>query len=128
MKKTAWKSDSCDGALLFLLLHKRIKGHPDNFSSSELQDDPLLGFDEHSTYSKTFKRNSQTIANRVKKIEAKGAGLTSEFKTFLRQVKADRLESFSTGKKTKRRSLTKTASMTTKTTCPVSHRLKTRNL
>lgn len=47
---------------------------------------------------KTFKRNSQTIANRVKKIEAKGAGSTSEFKTFLRQVKPDRLELFSTGK------------------------------
>ena len=31
-------SDSYDGAFLFLLLHKRVVGTPDDFSASELQD------------------------------------------------------------------------------------------
>lgn len=90
-KKETWKSDSHDGALLFLLLHKQIAGHPDDFSPSELQDQPF-GFDKCS--SQTLKRNSQTIANRVKKFEENGTGLTKDFKALIKQILEEKPELF----------------------------------
>ena len=78
-KKPAWKSESFDGALLFLLFHKRQKGfNPDDFSAAEIHQHPEFGFDRYS--SQNFKRNCQTIANWVKKFEEKGTGLTKTFK------------------------------------------------
>ncbi len=50
--KAAWKSDSNDGAFLFLLFHKRIE-HPDDFSPLELQASPEYTFDKYSN--QTFK-------------------------------------------------------------------------
>ena len=90
--KETWKSDSYDGAFLFLLLHKRVVGTPDDFSASELQDNTALGFDKYNT--QTFKRNTQTIANRVKKFEQKGTGLTKHFKELLAQVLKDKPDLF----------------------------------
>jgi len=91
-KKKAWKSESYDGAFLFLLLHKRLAGHPDDYSAAELQDHPEWGFDQYST--QNFKRNSQTIANKVKKFEEKGTGLTKRFKEFIAEVKKDKTDLF----------------------------------
>ena len=84
-KKQAWKSDSVEGALLFLLIHKRICGDPDDFSASEIQNNPLYGFDSYSA--QTFKRSCQTIANRVKKFEEKGTGLSKHFKEHIKEAK-----------------------------------------
>lgn len=83
-KKESFKSDSLDGALLFLLLSKRIGGHPDDFSAAEIQQNPLCGFEKYSA--NTFKRSAQTVANRVKKFEEKGTGLTKQFKELLKQA------------------------------------------
>ena len=47
-KKLAWKSDSIEGALLFLLFHKRIF-NPNDFSASEIQQDPLYEFEKFSS-------------------------------------------------------------------------------
>jgi len=91
-KKEQWKTESFDGALLFLLLHKRIGGHPDDFSASELQANPLYGFDKYT--SQTFKRNSQTVVNKVKKFEEKQTGLTKAFKTFIKKVQTEWAELF----------------------------------
>jgi len=83
-KKQAWKSDSVEGALLFLLFHKRVF-NPDDFSAAEIQQDPLFGFDKFSAT--TFKRSAQTLANRVKKFEEKnGSGLTKAFKGLIKQA------------------------------------------
>ena len=83
-KKLAWKSDSIEGALLFLLFYKEIF-NPDNFSAAEIEQDPLYGFEKF--LATTFKRSAQTIANRVKKFEEKnGAGLTAAFKGHLKDV------------------------------------------
>ena len=87
MEKKAWKTDSYDGALLFLLLHKRVAEDPDDFSASEIQQNPLFEFDKYSA--QTFKRNCQTVANKVKKFEKNGTGLTKKFKEFCRQVLED---------------------------------------
>ena len=91
-KKEAWKSCSYDGALLFLLLHKRIEGHPDDFSAAEIQHNPSYKFNKYST--QTFQRNSQTIANWVNKFEKKGTGLTDEFRDHLREVLETEVEIF----------------------------------
>ena len=92
VKKKAWKTDSFDGALLFLLFHKRIIGHPDNYSAAEIQAHPSFGFNEYSA--QTFKRNSQTVANKVKKFEDNGTGLTQEFKEILCEVLRSKPELF----------------------------------
>lgn len=91
-KKEAWKTDSFDGALLFLLLLTRIGGHPDDFSASQIQENPLYDFNKYS--SQTFKRNSQTIANKVKKYEDKGTGLSEEFKRFIGKVLKEKADIF----------------------------------
>ena len=91
-EKKAWKSDSYDGALLFLLLHKRIVGDPDDYSAAELQAHPSFNFDQYPA--QTFKRNSQTVANRVKKFETKGTGLSKDFKAFLSEVLKDKPDLF----------------------------------
>jgi hypothetical protein len=83
-KKAAWKTETYDSALLFLLLHKRIIDHPDDFSAYEIQQNPLFNFDKYSSH--TFNRNSQTVANKVKKFEEKGTGLIQEFKNFCFEV------------------------------------------
>ena len=46
-KKEAWKTESFDGAFLFLLLHKRIAGHPDNYSAAEIQANPDYPFGKY---------------------------------------------------------------------------------
>jgi hypothetical protein len=94
-EKEAWKSDSLDGAFLFLLFHKRLE-HPDDFSPSELQEHPDYPFRKYSA--QTFKRNCQTIANRTKKFEEKGTGLTDAFKKFIGAVLEDKPDMF--GKET----------------------------
>jgi hypothetical protein len=92
-EKEAWKSDSLDGAFLFLLFHKRLE-HPDDFSPSELQEHPDYPFRKYSA--QTFKRNCQTIANRTKKFEEKGTGLTDAFKKFIGAVLEDQPKLFGT--------------------------------
>jgi hypothetical protein len=70
--------------------------HPDDFSPSELQQHPDYPFQKYS--GATFKRNCQTIANRTKKFEEKGTGLTDAFKKYIGAVLEDKAELF--GKET----------------------------
>jgi hypothetical protein len=94
-EKEVWKSDSLAGAFLFLLFHKRLV-HPDDFSPAELQQHPDYPFQKYSA--QTFKRNCQTIANRTKKFEEMGTGLTDAFKKCIGAVLEDKAELF--GKET----------------------------
>ena len=96
-EKEAWKSDSLDGALLFLLFHKRLV-HPDDFNPAELQQHPNSPFRKYS--GQTFKRNCQTIANRTTEFEEKGTGLTDAFKKCIGAVLEDKPELF--GKETRK--------------------------
>ena len=91
-KKETWKSESCDGAFLFLLLHKRICGAPDDFSASETQNNPDFDFLKYTA--QTFKRGVQAIANKVKKFEEKNTGLNAAFKSFLAEVLEDKSDYF----------------------------------
>lgn len=67
-----------------MILHKRIEGTPNNFSLSELQGNLSCPFDQYNF--SNFKQNAQKVANRVKKIEQKGNGLTKEIKEYLHKV------------------------------------------
>lgn len=57
-----------------------------------MQQHPLFDFDKCS--SSNFKRNSQTIANRVLRFEGKHTGLSKDFKGFIKEVLAKRPDIF----------------------------------
>jgi hypothetical protein len=80
-----------------LLFYKRIAGDPDNFSPSEIQQNPLFEFNKYPA--QTFKRNCQTVANKVKKFESHGTGLTKEFKGLCQEVLEDWKEFFEVANK-----------------------------
>jgi hypothetical protein len=85
-EKAAWKTDAYDGAFLFLLFERGVD-HPDDFSPSELQQNPSYPFAKYST--QNFKRSSQTVTNKVKKFVEKGTGLTQVFKAFIKEALDD---------------------------------------
>ena len=91
-KKEAWKTESFDGAFLFLLLHKRIAGHPDNYSAAEIQANPDYPFGKYPA--QTFKRSCQTVAKKVKQFESKKTGITKGFKRHLAEVLKEKEEYF----------------------------------
>jgi hypothetical protein len=86
--KEVWKSDSVDGALLFLCFHDNPHRifHPDDFSASEIFNHPLLPFT--GKYSnKNFRTYCQTAANRVKRFEKDGTGLSKQFKEYIEEAR-----------------------------------------
>ena len=92
-KAAAWKTESFDGALLFLLFHKRRKNfNPNDFSASEIQQHPLFEFDKYSPAN--FKRNCQTVANKVLKFEEKKTGVSNELKQYIQEVLEKRKDLF----------------------------------
>jgi hypothetical protein len=83
-KKKAWKSDSVDGALLFLLFHYEVF-NPNSYSAVEIYDHPQLPFDCYSK--KAFTGYCQTLANRSIKFSRLGTGLTKLFKEKIEEAK-----------------------------------------
>ena len=82
MSAQVWKSDSVDGAFLFVLFIERIF-HPNSFSAAEIFEHPLL----HPIFKNYSKRNfgtyCTTAANRCIKYERTGTGLSRAYKEFI---------------------------------------------
>lgn len=84
MPAQEWKSDSVDGALLFILFIERIF-HPNSFSGTEIYDHPSLPFKNYPR--KKFGTYCTTAANRCLKFERTGTGLTKAFKEFIKEAR-----------------------------------------
>jgi hypothetical protein len=82
--KKQWRSDSVDGALLFILFQDRFY-HPDSYSAVEIYDNPLLPFQVYSR--KNFKTYCQTIANRAKCYTKFGTGVSNVFKDNVKEAR-----------------------------------------
>ena len=83
-EKKTWKSDSIDGALLFLLFQYRVFDC-DSYSAAEIYRHPSLPFGSYSK--KNFSTYCQTAANKAKKFRKNGTGLTAVFKEFVTEAK-----------------------------------------
>jgi len=83
-EKKQWRSDSVDGALLFILFQDRFY-HPDSYSAVEIYDNPLLPFQVYSR--KNFKTYCQTIANRAKCYTKFGTGVSNVFKDNVKEAR-----------------------------------------
>ena len=83
-RKQKWNSDSLDGALLFLIFHKRLY-HPDSYSSSEIYHEERFPFKEKYN-AKNFRTYCQTAANRAKKFKRHG-NLSGDFLGIVKEAK-----------------------------------------
>lgn len=92
-KKEAWKSDSIDGALLYILFQDQIE-HPDSFAAASIFHHPLLPY-KGKYDGRNFRGYCQTAANKFKKFREFGTGLTDSFRKHIveaREVYADVLK------------------------------------
>lgn len=85
-KKKAWKSDSIDGALLYLLFHYQVF-NPDDYSAAEIYQHPKLPFKSYCK--KNFNSYCQTIANRCLKFKRTQTGLSKVFKEQIVEAKKE---------------------------------------
>ena len=83
-----WKSDSVDGALLFILFHERVF-HPNSFSSAEIYDHPALNPILKQYSRRKFSTYCITAANRCIKFERTGTGLSRAFKEFIQGARQE---------------------------------------
>ncbi len=79
-----WKSDSVEGALLFILFIEKIFD-PNTFSAVEIHDHPLLPFRDYSR--KNFQTYATTAANRCLKFQRTGTGLSDSFKELIKAAR-----------------------------------------
>ena len=87
-KKKAWKSDSEDGAFLFLLYHFRVY-HPNDYSAVEIYDHPDFPFKDNYA-KKNFNTHCQTLSNRCNNYERRGNTLSRVFREFVDNKKIRR--------------------------------------
>lgn len=83
-----WKSDSVDGALLFILFHERVF-HPNSFSSAEIFEHPDLNPILQGYSKRKFPTYCTTAANRCIKFERTGTGLSRVFKEFIQDARGE---------------------------------------
>ena len=83
-----WKSDSVDGALLFILFQERVF-HPNSFSSAEIYEHPSLNPILKLYSKRKFSTYCTTAANRCIKFERTGTGLSRAFKEFIQDARRE---------------------------------------
>merc|ERR1711933_494657 len=87
MPKEKRMSESIDGALLFILFLDRV-AHPDSYRAAEIYNHPDLPF-KAKYEKKNFNSYCQTAANRRKKWERNGTGLTKTFKELVKEARVE---------------------------------------
>ena len=86
MSAANWKSDSVDGALLFILFIERIF-HPNSFSAIEIFEHPLLNPILRNYSKRNFGTYCTTAANRCIKFERTGTGLSRAYKEHIAEAR-----------------------------------------
>jgi hypothetical protein len=81
--KVVLKTESYDGALLFLLLHKRIVGDPDDFSASENQDNPVFEFNKYPH--KLLKEIARQLPTKSKSLNPIALVLSKNLRIFVKK-------------------------------------------
>lgn len=81
-----WKSDSVDGALLFILFIDGVF-HPNSFSAAEIYEHPHIHPILKHYSKRKFATYCTTAANRCIKFERTGTGLSRAFKEFIREAR-----------------------------------------
>lgn len=83
--KSKWDSYGIDGALLFICFQDRIF-HPDSYSASEIFRSQELPFSKKYSQ-RNFGTYCQTAANRCKRFERNGTGLTDQLKESIKKAR-----------------------------------------